>query len=89
MLAYQRQRKMTVVLVAAFFLFLFCLTPWFVFYQVIDACPNCEDNKALEMYLFSIEESQLAVPQPRFKSEEEPALDIAWTRIQPQGNTAF
>lgn len=52
MQAYQRQRKMTVVLVAAFFLFLFCLTPWFVFYQVIDACPDCEDNKALEMYLF-------------------------------------
>ena len=50
--AYQRQRKMTIVLVAAFLLFLFCLTPWFVFYQVIDACPDCEHNKDLEMYLF-------------------------------------
>lgn len=52
MQAYQRQRKMTVVLVAAFLLFVFCLTPWFVLYQFIDACPDCEYNKALEMYLF-------------------------------------
>lgn len=52
MQAYQRQRKMTVVLVAACLLFVICLTPWFVFYQFIDACPECEHNKAIEMYLF-------------------------------------
>ena len=52
MQAYIRHRKMTCVLMAAFLLFLFCLTPWFVFYQVIDACPNCEHNKDVEMYLF-------------------------------------
>lgn len=52
MQAYMRHKKMTYVLTVAFLLFLFCLTPWFVFYQVIDSCPNCEHNKDVEMYLF-------------------------------------
>ena len=53
MTAYAREKQLTKAMVVAFLLFLFCVTPWFVFYQIIDACPTCEENKSLEMYLFS------------------------------------
>ena len=52
--AYRRERNMTKAMLVALCLFLFCLTPWFVFYQVIGACPTCEDHKSYEMYLFAI-----------------------------------
>ncbi len=52
--AYRRERNMTKAMLVALCLFLFCLAPWFVFYQVIGACPTCEDHKSYEMYLFAI-----------------------------------
>ena len=52
--AYRRERNMTKAMLVSLCLFLFCLTPWFVFYQVIGACPTCEDHKSYEMYLFAI-----------------------------------
>lgn len=52
--AYQRERNMTKAMVVALCLFLFCLTPWFVFYQVIGACPTCEEHESYQMYLFAI-----------------------------------
>ena len=52
--AYARERKMTKAMFMLLVLFLFCLTPWFIFYQVIDACPTCEENRSMEMYLFSV-----------------------------------
>lgn len=52
--AYRRERNMTKAMVVALCLLLFCLTPWFVFYQVIGACPTCEEHASYEMYLFAI-----------------------------------
>lgn len=52
--AYRRERNMTKAMLVALCLFLFCLSPWFVFYQVIGACPTCEDHESYEMYLFAI-----------------------------------
>lgn len=52
--AYRRERNMTKAMMVVMCLFLFCLTPWFVFYQVIGACPTCEDHESFEMYLFAI-----------------------------------
>ena len=52
--AYQRERNMTKATLVALCLFLFCLTPWFVFYQVIGACPTCEEHEPYQLYLFAI-----------------------------------
>lgn len=52
--AYRRERNMTKAMMVVLGLFLLCVTPWFVLYQVIGACPTCDDHKSVEMYLFAI-----------------------------------
>ena len=52
--AYRRERNMTKAMMVVLGLFLLCVTPWFVLYQVIGACPTCNDHKTVEMYLFAI-----------------------------------
>lgn len=52
--AYRRERNMTKAMIVALALFLLCSSPWFLLYQIIGACPTCEDHKSAEMYLFAI-----------------------------------
>lgn len=52
--AYRRERNMAKAMMAVFGLFLLCITPWFLLYQVIGACPTCSEHTSVEMYLFAI-----------------------------------
>ena len=52
--AYRRERNMTKAMMVALGLFLLCVSPWFLLYQVIGACPTCDEHKSVEMYLFAI-----------------------------------
>lgn len=52
--AYRRERNMTKAMMAVLGLFLLCITPWFLLYQVIGACPTCSEHTSVEMYLFAI-----------------------------------
>lgn len=52
--ACRRERNMTKAMMAVLGLFLLCITPWFLLYQVIGACPTCSEHTSVEMYLFAI-----------------------------------
>lgn len=52
--AYKRERNMTKAVLVALGLFLVCVSPWFILYQIIGACPTCDEHRSVEMYLFAI-----------------------------------
>jgi len=52
--AYRRERNMTKAMMAVLGLFLLCITPWFLLYQVIGACPTCSEHTSVEIYPFAI-----------------------------------
>ena len=52
--AYRRERNMTKAMMVALGLLLLCISPWFLLYQVIGACPTFDEHKSVEMYLFAI-----------------------------------